>query len=215
MLRFFCSLVLISLGVLTSSLTTTRSYRPHRPTFTRLNAVLRDEQGYEIKPREWFNGLSVDPGASLTDPRAVPPECREFAEAIKTGKETTLDETLTLLDKHYDYFEVPFTCGEVTNQPNENKGSAKILSFGLMTGMTEEQTLSLFGEVYRDLSPDGQDHQNVRNFAKFGWAKVVFGSGLAIISKLQAYDDTDTALATQATIEGGDNWDLNSDSWIP
>lgn len=36
-----------------------------------------------------------------------------------------------------------------------------------------------------------------RNFQKFGWAGVTFGTGLAIISKLQAYDDTESALATQ------------------
>ena len=35
----------------------------------RLAALERDDQGYEIKPKEWFNGLSIDPGASLTDPR--------------------------------------------------------------------------------------------------------------------------------------------------
>lgn len=84
-----------------------------------------------------------------------------------------------------------------------------------MTQMDEEQTLRLFGEVYRDLKADGTDHQNVRNFKKYGFAKVIFNNGLAIVSKLQAYDDTDSALATQSTIEGGAEWDLDSDSWIP
>jgi hypothetical protein len=35
-----------------------------------------DSQGYIVKPRDWFNGLSGDPGASLTDPRAVSPEMK-------------------------------------------------------------------------------------------------------------------------------------------
>lgn len=84
-----------------------------------------------------------------------------------------------------------------------------------MTRMNEEQTLRLFGEVYRNLTPSGTDHENIRNFVKNGWPGVTFESGLAIISKLQAYDDTDAALATQATIEGQSGWDINSDSWIP
>lgn len=84
-----------------------------------------------------------------------------------------------------------------------------------MTRMNEEQTLRLFGEVYRNLSANGDDHQNVRSFIKCGWSGVTFSSGLAIISKLQAYDDTESALATQATIEGSAEWDVNSDSWIP
>ena len=34
------------------------------------------EDGYLIKPRDWFNGLSADPGDSLADPRAMPPVCK-------------------------------------------------------------------------------------------------------------------------------------------
>ena len=76
-------------------------------------AVLRDEKGYEVKPKDWFNGLSLDPGASLTDPRAVPDECRLFADRIKSGGDTTLQETISLLDKHYDYFHVREAEGSV------------------------------------------------------------------------------------------------------
>lgn len=86
-----------------------------------------------------------------------------------------------------------------------------------MTRMSEDQVLRLFGEVYRNLSADGNDHQNIRNFMKNGWPGVVFSTGLAIVSKLQAYDNTDDALATQSTMEGSDNvsWGFDSDSWIP
>ena len=86
---------------------------------------------------------------------------------------------------------------------------------GLLTKLSKEETLQLFGEVFRNLTPTGSDHPNLRNFVKLGWAGVEFPAGLAIISKLQAYDDTDSALATQSTIEGDEGWDPNSDSWIP
>jgi hypothetical protein len=182
----------------------------------KLQVIQRDEKGYEIKPVDWFNGLSMDPGASLTDPRAVPPECRQFAEDIKSGKkEVSLQESVAFIDQHYDYFAVPFTVGDIENKANENTNIAKILSFALMTKMDEDQTLRLFGEVYRNLSPNGNDHLNIRNFKKYGWNRVIFKAGLAIVSKLQAYDDTESALATQATIEGESGWDANSDSWIP
>ena len=46
-------------------------------------SIQYDSQGYVIKPRDWFNGLSTDPGGSLTDPRAVPPVMKAFAEKIK------------------------------------------------------------------------------------------------------------------------------------
>lgn len=183
---------------------------------TALYNVQRDAQGYEIKPKDWFNGLSMDPGASLTDARAVPPECREFVEKIKKNEITvTYQETIDFLDKHYDYFEVPFKCGDISYEPNVKKGAAKIFSFGLMTKMSVDETLRLFGEYYRDLTPDGTDRPNIRNFIKYGWPGVTFDRGLAIVSKLQAYDDTDTALKTQAVIEGETGWDEDSDSWIP
>jgi len=76
----------------------------------------------------------------------------------------------------------------------------------------------LFGEHYKDVlaNPSGNDHPNIRNFMKLGWGSVTFPTGLAIISKLQAYDDTDSAFATQSSIEGKENsWDTDSESWIP
>lgn len=172
--------------------------------------VLRDEKGYEIKPREWFNGLSLDPGASLTDPRAVPPECKQFAEDVKANKlQPSMQDSLALVDKHYNYFEVPFSCAEVQNKANENIEAAKLFCFALMTQMNEEQTIRLFG------GEGNMNDKNLQAFKKYGWSKVSFGSGLAIVSKLMAYDDTDTALATQSTIEGSASWDVDSDSWIP
>ena len=72
-----------------------------------LSDIKRDANGYEIKPKDWFNGLSLDPGGSLTDPRAVPEEPRKFAEAVKSGsKKPSFQETIDMIDKHYNYFEV-------------------------------------------------------------------------------------------------------------
>ena len=120
-----------------------------------------------------------------------------------------------MIDGNFEYFEVPFSCGDVINAPGQNVGSSKIFSFGLMTAMSEEETLKLFGEIYANLDPNGTDHQNIRNFKKFGWSKVAFDTGLSIISKLQAYEDTDSAMATQSVNVGESEWDTDSDSWMP
>ena len=180
-----------------------------------LRAIQRDEKGYEIKPKDWFNGLSTDPGASLTDPRAVPPVCKEFAEKVKAGATITFAEALKMIDDNYEYFAVPFKNGDLVNPANVNTGSAKIFSFGLMTKMDEASVLRLFGEIARDLKPDGNDHQNIRNFMKTGWSGIEFNNGLAIVSKLQAFNDTDAAMSTQAAIEGSQGWDADSEIWIP
>ena len=176
-----------------------------------MGADLRyDDQGYIIKPRDWFNGLSADPGASLTDPRAVPPEAKDFAERIKSGGTTTYNEAIAVIDEHYDYFEVPFNCGDTSSAPNENVGFAKVFSFGLMTRMDEKATLRMFGDFVNEPAK----HTNIANFMSGGWGAVTFPTGLAIISKLQAYDDTDSAMATQEVVEGDGAWG-DGDSWIP
>lgn len=174
-----------------------------------------DAQGYEVKARDWFNGLSSDPGDSLNDPRAIPPPTKAFAEKVKSGAQVTFKETIALIDEYFVYFEVPFSCGDLKSKPNENTGSAKIFSFALLTQMDEKATLGLFGEIARDLSPSGTDHANIRNFIKSGWRGVTFPTGLAIASKLSTYDDTDSAMKTQSIIAGADSWDPMSDSWMP
>jgi hypothetical protein len=69
--------------------------------------VQKDEFGYEIKPRDWFNGLSKDAGASLTDPRAIPTECKDFARKVSQNDLIpSLDETIAFIDSHYTYFAV-------------------------------------------------------------------------------------------------------------
>ena len=104
----------------------------------------------------------------MSDPRSVPPEALAFADKVKRGEQVNFEDSIKLIDEHYFYFEVPFTNGDIKNTANENKGSAKIFAFALMTQMTKEQTLGMFGEVYRELKADGEDHANVREFMKKG-----------------------------------------------
>lgn len=59
----------------------------------------------------------------------------------------------------------------------------------------------LWGQYYRDVkaSPDGTDHQNIRNFMKYGWEGVPFENGIALTKKNV----------------GENEWDRDAESWIP
>lgn len=57
----------------------------------------------------------------MTDPRAVPPEMKLFAEKIKAGGDVEFAETIRLIDLNYDYFAVPFQVGDLKSAANENK----------------------------------------------------------------------------------------------
>ena len=48
-------------------------------------------------------------------------------------------------------------------------------------------------------NPDGDDHQNIRNFMKNGWEGVPFENGIALTKKAA----------------GETEWDAFAESWIP
>lgn len=51
--------------------------------------------------------------------------------------------------------------------------------------MSKDETLALFGDFYRvDVlgNPNGEDHQNIRNFMQFGWDGIEF-MGEALMKK--------------------------------
>jgi hypothetical protein len=67
--------------------------------------------------------------------------------------------------------------------------------------LDKETTLKLWGQYYREVlnDPDGDSHQNIRNFMKTGWEGVPFENGIAL-----------------TRITGGDgDWDAFSESWMP
>lgn len=86
-------------------------------------------------------------------------------------------EVIEYIDSHYTFTPTRFTNGETVNEANQNNGSCKIFYFAQINQLTPEQTLQLFGDYYRiDVlqNPEGTDHQNIRNFMKFGWNGIAF-----------------------------------------
>ncbi len=70
------------------------------------------------------------------------------------------------------------------NAATENQGSAKIFSFAKLNGLNQAQTLSLFAEHYASVlaTPEGTDHQNIRQFMQHGWDGIQFET-LALSAK--------------------------------
>ena len=88
-------------------------------------------------------------------------------------------ETMATIEENYTFTPTTFTNGETNNQADTNNGSCKIFAFGLLNKLNEEQTLACFGDYYRQdvlQNPEGDDHQNIRNFMSHGWKGISFES---------------------------------------
>ena len=99
-------------------------------------------------------------------------------EQLEKSPETIIfKDIITYIDENYDFAPTKFTNGNTINEANQNNGSCKVFSFAQLKNLSKEQTLWLFGEFYREdvlNNPDGTDHQNIRNFMKFGWEGISF-----------------------------------------
>ena len=132
----------------------------------------------------------------------IPEECEVFnANVEMDADELKFEDVIALIDKYYEYGLIEWKNGDIVNMPEENEGSAKVLSYAALSGMDKETTLKLWGQYYRDVvaNPDGTDHANIRNFMKTGWEGVPFENGIALTKKAVGEQD----------------WDWDAESWIP
>lgn len=101
-----------------------------------------------------------------------------IVEQLKDNPETIdFKDVISYIDEHYDFSPTKFTNGKTVNEANENNGSCKVLSFAKLNDLSKEETLALFGDFYRNevlKNPEGDDHQNIRNFMEFGWDGILF-----------------------------------------
>lgn len=89
----------------------------------------------------------------------------------------TFQETIDYIDNHFQFTPTAFINGDLRNEANQNNGSCKIFAFAKLEDLSQEKTLQLFGDFYRNdvlKNPDGNDHQNIRNFIKYGWDRLTF-----------------------------------------
>jgi len=101
-----------------------------------------------------------------------------FISKLTSHPETIeFSDTMATIDANYNFNPTTFTNGATLNEANQNNGSCKIFSFGLLNKLSEQQTLACFGSYYRDdvlKNPKGDDHQNIRNFMVSAWDGIKF-----------------------------------------
>ncbi|MCK8523574.1 HopJ type III effector protein [Aquimarina sp. D1M17] len=101
----------------------------------------------------------------------------QFISKLKEdSNQITFQNTMSVIDDNYDFTPSAFKNGEVLNKEGENSGSCKLLYFAHLQQLNKEETLHCFGQYYKDVlsTPEGTDHQNIRNFIKTGWSGVSF-----------------------------------------
>ncbi|NVK39318.1 MAG: HopJ type III effector protein [Gammaproteobacteria bacterium] len=166
-----------------------------------------EEQGVQIDDaaaREWAYGMTYDQWkneyqldtsahemALFNQQQALQKDMAEFRERL-ASKENAFSETLALVEKWYDLKPTAFKNGldeqAVQNQQGQNEGSLKVFALGRLNGFTPEQALASFGEHYRDVlaTPDGNDHQNIRQFMRHGWAGIQFEQAPLTLKAVEA-----------------------------
>ena len=181
---------------------------------TSLHAEIRGPTDKSEELRFGWDGTSALGGAvevaapsrMLEDIRAageeIPSDCEVFnANVEMDAADLKFEEVMELIDTHYESGLIEFKNGDIVNKPGENEGSAKLLSYAALSNMDKETTLKLWGQYYREVvaDPDGDSHQNIRNFMKYGWEGVPFENGVALTRKNS----------------GDGDWDAFAESWIP
>ncbi|VAW82627.1 Type III effector HopPmaJ [hydrothermal vent metagenome] len=92
-------------------------------------------------------------------------------------QQISFEHTMKLIDELYIFKPVSFRNGNIENAIGENSGSCKLLAFAKLNKLSKLQTLQCFGDYYRiDVlgSPEGDNHQNIRNFMQTAWEGIAF-----------------------------------------
>lgn len=101
------------------------------------------------------------------------------------NKEIIFADVLNYIAARYEHTPTAFTNGNQVNQETENQGSAKILAFASLSNLDKDETLALFAEHYEAVlnDPEGDNHQNIRQFMINGWDGVSF-TGVVLTLKI-------------------------------
>ena len=106
-----------------------------------------------------------------------------------TSESIEFADVIAAIEANYSYTPTEFKNGlgnsTVINRAGTNEGSCKIFAFAQLHNLDEQQTLACFGDYYRKdvlQHPEGQDHQNIRNFMLNGWDGIEF-TGKALTNK--------------------------------
>jgi len=179
-----------------------------------LNANIRDKSDKsDVLGFGWDGTTALGGAVEIAKPARMLDEIREAGESVPSDCEVfnanvemdadslKFEEVMELIDTHFESGLIEFKNGNIVNKPGENEGSAKLLSYAALSEFDKDTTLKLWGQYYREVlaDPDGDSHQNIRNFMKSGWDGVPFENGIALTRKNA----------------GDGEWDEFAESWIP
>ena len=102
----------------------------------------------------------------------------EFKNKLKTSpKGIQFSENMRAVEDNYESKPTAFKNGALENAEGQNSGSCKLFAFAKAQGLSKEETLACFGQYYFDdvlKDPNGEGHQNIRNFMKTGFEGLSF-----------------------------------------
>ncbi|MGM0769280.1 MAG: HopJ type III effector protein [Pseudomonadota bacterium] len=86
------------------------------------------------------------------------------------------DDTLALIERHFEYRPTGFHNGPLFNAEGENAGSCRVFGLGQYCNLNEADTLALFAQHYQQVlnDPAGDSHGNIRQFISTGWSGIRF-----------------------------------------
>ncbi|MCC4272258.1 HopJ type III effector protein [Marinobacter nauticus] len=86
------------------------------------------------------------------------------------------DDTLELINQHFEFRPTGFSNGPLRNETGENAGSCRVFGLGQYCNLSETDTLRLFAQHYEQVlgDPAGDSHGNIRQFISTGWSGIRF-----------------------------------------
>ncbi|MFD2874134.1 HopJ type III effector protein [Mucilaginibacter ximonensis] len=110
-------------------------------------------------------------------------EINTLLDKLKGGL-LSFKDVIEFIEAHYQHTPTAFKNGEAFNEATQNQGSAKVFAFAKLNNLSKDDTLHLFAEHYKAVldTPEGTDHQNIRQFMAHGWEGIVF-EGRALIAR--------------------------------
>lgn len=113
-------------------------------------------------------------------------ELKAFKEQLTSAPESIeFADTMAVVEQNYNFTPTEFENGDTVNGADQNNGSCKLFAFAKIQNFSKEETLACFGKFYTvDVlrNPEGEDHQNIRNFMIYGWEGIEF-KGEALTAK--------------------------------
>jgi hypothetical protein len=111
---------------------------------------------------------------------------QQLQDLLKSLKQNSIpfSEVIKFIETYYQHTPTAFKNGDAYNEATQNQGSAKVFAFAKLNNLSASDTLYLFAEHYQSVldTPNGTDHQNIRQFMANGWQGVAF-EGEALSAK--------------------------------